>query len=189
VNERQSPIDIPPNAAVRRVGLDLDYGPVPLVIADNDYAVQVDCAPGWSAIVDGVRYQLMQFHLHCPSEHTLEGRHSEGELHLVHARDSGEVAVIGVLLTIGAAHAGLQPLVAALLGEPDTSIDPATFPPPDRKHVRYDGSLTTPPYSEGVAWRVFTTPVEISEEQLRVFEAIHKGNVRPIQPMNGRVFR
>ena len=51
---------------------------------------------------------------------------------------------------------------------------------------RYEGSLTTPPCSEGVKWLVMTTPIEMSPEQVAQFRAILHGNNRPVQPLNGR---
>lgn len=47
--------------------------------------------------------------------------------------------------------------------------------------------FTTPPCTEGVAWRVLTTPVELSAEQIAKFKAIVPKNNRPVQPLNGRV--
>ena len=58
---------------------------------------------------------------------------------------------------------------------------------PDTKRTyRYDGSLTTPPCSEGVKWIMMTTPIEMSEAQIAAFKAIFDGNNRPVQPLNGR---
>jgi len=52
---------------------------------------------------------------------------------------------------------------------------------------RYDGSLTTPPCSEGVKWMVLKTPIQLSAEQIGRFTAIVKGNNRPVQPLHHRV--
>jgi hypothetical protein len=37
-------------------------------------------------IVEGIRYNLLQFHFHQPSEHTLNGNHLPMEVHFVHLR-------------------------------------------------------------------------------------------------------
>jgi carbonic anhydrase len=58
--------------------------------------------------------------------------------------------------------------------------------PKARTTYRYDGSLTTPPCSEGVKWFVMTTPIALSNEQIRAFTALFHGNARPVQPVNGR---
>ncbi len=57
----------------------------------------------------------------------------------------------------------------------------------------YSGSLTTPPCSEGVAWHVLKSPVELSAEQIDAYRDLFEegGNRydtnRPVQPVNGRV--
>lgn len=51
----------------------------------------------------------------------------------------------------------------------------------------FDGSLTTPPCSEGVAWFLMQEPVEASKAQMDKFMSIFGANARPVQPLNGRV--
>jgi carbonic anhydrase len=53
-------------------------------------------------------------------------------------------------------------------------------------YYAFKGSLTTPPCSEGVAWQVLKTPVEISKAQIQAFKKIFKMNARPVQPLNQR---
>ena len=50
----------------------------------------------------------------------------------------------------------------------------------------YDGSLTTPPCSEGVKWYVRKTPTQLSEDQIAAFTAIYDNNNRPVQALNNR---
>ena len=186
--EHQSPVDIPADAPVHHDGLELRYRPTPCVIAANPGAVQVDCASESEAVLEGRTYALQQFHFHCPSEHTISGRQYRGALHLVHESDDAGLAVISVMLAPGPSVPALEPLIAALSGAPTSTIDPAGLVPADLGHVRYDGSLTTPPYIEGVAWYVLTTPLTAGEDQLAALEAVHRGNNRPVQPLNEREF-
>ena len=68
-----------------------------------------------------------------------------------------------------------------------------TFLPPDYRDspfYHYNGSLTTPPCSEVVAWIVMEEPIKISINQLQTY--FHQGNYfddfnhRPLQQRNGR---
>jgi hypothetical protein len=57
----------------------------------------------------------------------------------------------------------------------------------------YNGSLTTPPATEGVNWFVFEDSLEMSSEQINIFQDFLATvgftiNNRPVQPLNGRQF-
>jgi carbonic anhydrase len=51
---------------------------------------------------------------------------------------------------------------------------------------RYQGSLTTPPCTEGIEWAVFKRPITMSKQQLQAFRDAYPDNARPIQPRGGR---
>ncbi len=50
----------------------------------------------------------------------------------------------------------------------------------------YDGSLTTPPCSEGVKWYVRKTQTQLSKVQIAAFTAVYDHNNRPVQALNER---
>ena len=58
--------------------------------------------------------------------------------------------------------------------------------PESRTTYRYDGSLTTPPCTEGVKWLLMTTPVQLSAKQIQAFTSLIEGNNRPVQALNER---
>lgn len=189
MTERQSPVDIPPAAPIRRDGLQLRLGPIPLVVGENEHAVQVDNTGDAGAIVDGAHFELVQLHMHCPSEHTFGGVTAAMELHLVHQSRDGVLAVVGVMFIEGEENPALGSILDAVAGrEHADSIDLDALVPHDRAHIAYDGSLTTPPYSEGVLWRVLVHPSTLSATQLDVLRAAHDGNARRVQPMGQRTF-
>ena len=56
-----------------------------------------------------------------------------------------------------------------------------------KDYYRFNGSLTTPPCSEGVRWLVCKKPVEVSGEQVTAFhDLMHHDNNRPVQAVNAR---
>ena len=75
-------------------------------------------------------------------------------------------------------------------GEPET-VDGSSFSagdllPDEHAYYRYDGSLTTPPCSEGVKWFVLTNPVQMSVAQIDAFRNVVRQNNRPVQPLGDR---
>jgi carbonic anhydrase len=65
-------------------------------------------------------------------------------------------------------------------------VDAATLLPADKGYYSFQGSLTTPPCSEGVRWFVLKTPVKLAPAQLAAFGKRYPMNARPTQPVNGR---
>jgi carbonic anhydrase len=49
------------------------------------------------------------------------------------------------------------------------------------------GSQTAPPCSEGVKWFVLKSPLAMSAAQIEAFARIYPHDVRPVQPLNGRI--
>ena len=189
----QSPIDIVNPKRSNIPGIELNYQPTILTIRNNGHTIEVAYPKGSWLEADGVRYQLIQFHFHAPSEHRVAGHSFDMEMHLVHASDDGALAVVGVLIANGKENAAFNSIWAHLPTTPgqSQSVASATFNadellPRARNVYRYEGSLTTPPCSEGVKWFVLQSPIEMSKEQIATFKAIIDNNSRPVQPLNGR---
>ncbi|CAD5897516.1 Carbonic anhydrase (fragment) [Carnobacterium maltaromaticum] len=58
------------------------------------------------------------------------------------------------------------------------SITTSQLFPVDLSYYHYLGSLTTPPLIENVEWYVMEYPVEVSQEQLKIFNTYYKDNNR-----------
>jgi carbonic anhydrase len=186
----QSPIDLTGPFDLGVATVFFTYQTARLSITNNGHSIQEDCPSGSSITVGGRRYELKQFHFHTPSEHTVDGGFYEMELHLVHQSDDGRLAVVGVFLTIGDEHPSLctlwdhMPLEPGQTETADLMIDPSDLLPADRRCVQYEGSLTTPPCTENVAWIVLLEPIQVSAQQVEKFERVIGVNNRPIQPRN-----
>lgn len=190
---RQSPIDIRDAAGEALPPIEFDYRPARIDLVYNGHTVEEKEDGTSSVTVGGKRYVLQQFHFHSPSEHTLDGRHTAMEMHLVHKGDGGEVAVVGVMIEEGtrdnAAFAGIWdylPNAENRTREAEVTIDVAELLPAKHDYYHYSGSFTTPPCTEDVLWMVLRTPVQLSAAQIREFRSVITGNNRPVQPLNAR---
>jgi carbonic anhydrase len=196
--KEQSPIDIRSAKKADLPALRFEYKSGPLNIINNGYtAVRVDYVhSGNFLIVGDQRYELKQFHFHRPSEEYIHGKPYDMVLHLMHADSDGKVAGVAVLLKAGSANATVQklweymPKTAGKLEEiPGVEVNPADLLPHDTGYYMYKGSQTAPPCTEGVTWFVLKTPMEISTEQINAFAKLYPHDVRPVQPLNGRVVK
>jgi carbonic anhydrase len=189
----QSPIDVSTPSEEDLANIAFYYQPSEVNILNNGHTVQVNYDAGSYIELDGVRYDVAQFHYHAPSEHAVDGKLFAAELHIVHKNADGGLAVVGILLDEGIQNDAIQPFIENLPAEKSevadagVTINAADLLPVEQTTFRYSGSLTTPPCSEGVNWLVMTTPVEISAEQVEALASLfEEGNNRPVQPLNDR---
>ena len=189
----QSPIDIVNPTPAELSPITFNYCSASLNIHNTGNTIEVTYQEGSWIEVDGTKYHLLQFHFHAPSEHTVTGNLYDMEMHLVHKSEDGVLAVIGVLIKSGSVNTAFNTFwhhLPSLPGESaqinDVILNASDLLPTTKHTYRYEGSLTTPPCSEGVKWFVLTTPIEMSHSQIAAFKAILYGNNRPVQPLNGR---
>ncbi|KAK5599873.1 hypothetical protein CRENBAI_014472 [Crenichthys baileyi] len=176
-------------------------GSHPFSLHNNGHTVIVEL-PEWM-VLRGLQwvFTAVQLHFHWGnggpghggSEHTINGRSSEAELHVVHynselypnmsaamtQRDG--LAVLAILIETGeetnpgfnniidymsrVRHADQRAFIPA--------FDVRSLLPKDLgRFYRYNGSLTTPPCFQSVFWTVFHERVQISKAQLLKMETI-----------------
>lgn len=190
----QSPVDLGGADATAKFTVAAAYKASPLTILNNGHTVQVNLPEG-STLSSGIaRYKLLQVHFHTPSEETIYGVHYPMVAHFVHVDYAGNLAVLGVLFEEGAPNPELAKIVHAAPAHEEgahpvagVTFNPAGLLPANLAVYRYEGSLTTPPCSEGVHWHVATHPVTASADQIAAIHAIVGDNARPIQPRYGRM--
>jgi carbonic anhydrase len=197
IGKQQSPINIE-NAVVRDLpDLKFDYKDVPLKVTDTGHSFQVNAQGGNGGLTVGDdHYDFVQVHFHEPSEERVNGKQYSMVAHIVHKNNKGQLAVVAVLIQAGKTNEFLQPIFDNFpaQGTAETNVAAKTinmgkFLPNRHGYYTFDGSLTTPPCSENVRWIVLKTPVEASEAQLKGFRARYAHNIRPTQPLNGRVIK
>ncbi|KAG6584612.1 Carbonic anhydrase [Phytophthora cinnamomi] len=208
---KQSPIDIevsggsnPEPRSLKFSGECTDYN-----LTQSDEAFKASVNGGSCAVsANNASYNMLQFHMHTPSDHTLNGEHLDGEVHFVHSNTNGSaVLVVGVFFQ-AVTEGKTDAWVASVLDALDTVSMNTTVPMSITSYAdlvnaaadahgvfNYPGSLTTPPCSEIVDWWVVKQPVKLSttdlarlQSQLREIPITDDGNnSRPVHPLNGRV--
>ncbi len=192
----QSPIDISGAQSGDLEAISFDYANATAEeMVNNGHTIKVSFEPGSSMSINGKQYNLLQFHFHSPSEHTIDGQAADMVAHLVHKADDGQLGVVGVMLNKGEANAVLAPLWEQMpkhkgdevyFEGDEAKVDLSGFLPENAAYYNYSGSLTTPPCSEGVNWLVLQNPVSVSAEQVAAFTTLFAKSTRPVQPLNGR---
>ena len=189
--KKQSPLNIVGPFEKSKDSLEVSYKSGPLRMLNNGHTIQVNIPPGSTAKINGEVFDLLQFHFHRPSEEKVDGKPMAMVAHFVHKSKAGKLAVIGVLLKEGKDNDAINVLWdnAPAKEGPEVkldkiSFDPGKLIPSALAHYAYEGSLTTPPCTEGVNFYILKTPVDISKAQVTKFP--FKMNARPVQPLNGR---
>ena len=160
-------------------------------------------------------YVLQQFHMHWGrqpgegSEHTLNGKQYDAEIHFVHFKEGADpkapkgdsYAVLGVLCQEDDAEpisGGWERLEMPTEYNTEVSVSNVNYkgflPVDATSYYHYEGSLTSPPCSEVVSWFVLKNPVMIPTAILNKFRQIKDpggiplvSSFRPVQPLHDRV--
>ena len=185
----QSPVDLGAANARGDIALSLDYGEAAGKLAMAKQKLQVDFVPGLGMTSGGKPFALVQVHFHSPSEHAIDGERFPLVAHFVHATDSGELGVLGVMFEEGTANPALQKIVDAMNEGAGASvtIDASAMVPEDLSVFRYMGSLTTPPCSEGVNWHVSKQTLTASPQQIAALSNSLGPSARSLQPLGSRL--
>jgi carbonic anhydrase len=201
IGKAQSPINFQDLSIGSPANIKFDYHPSPLEVVNNGHSIQVNYTKGSSVTIDDKKYALLQFHFHSPSEHQINGQNSPMELHLVHrlisengeSPSSNPLVVLGVMLDQGAANPSIAEVWQNITAIGTTKkvstrlINASDLLPKVKSYFSYDGSLTTPPCSEGVKWQIFTQPLSVSPSQIATFSRLYPKDARPVQPLNARM--
>lgn len=190
----QSPIDIRNTVDAKLPPLKFNYATTAKSIHNSGHTVQVEFNEGASLKLDNQIFELKQFHLHSPSENTILGKRYPMELHLVHVSAQGELAVVALMFEQGTENQKLNDIWKILpktVGESKqlkSATAASNYLPEKLDYYRFNGSLTTPPCTEGVRWLVIKQIQYASEAQIKAFsDLMAKPNNRPIQAIGARV--
>ena len=190
LGKAQSPIDIKGPFEKGTTTIKPAYKEGALKVVNNGHTIQVNVEPGSTLMIGKDSYDLLQFHFHRPSEEKIDGKPSAMVAHFVHKSAAGKLAVVGVLLNEGKENATLKTVWASMpkaegpeVVVKGAKVNPGSLLPKALSYYSFEGSLTTPPCSEGVMFYILKSPAVMSKAQLDAFPYT---NARPVQPLNGR---
>jgi carbonic anhydrase len=189
----QSPIDITNTVAAELATLQFNYESSSTVIVNNGHTLQINAGPNSWLYAGGEYFQLLQLHFHSPSEHQVNGEIFPLEGHFVHQNNKGALAVVAVLFRAGEWNTDLARFGAAApkdLHRPkpiDLEFADLELFRDHESYYRYNGSLTTPPCTEGLRWYVLKNPGHIAPEQAAQFVTLIGKAARGPQPINARI--
>lgn len=189
VGTEQSPIDLRGTATdVEGPSFTIKSDAADATSSNNGHTVQITPDSTASTVTfEGEGYDLLQTHFHAPAEHTVSGERADAEFHFVHSDGDGNLVVLGLLAHAGAADPDWDAYVDANDDEEDDlTLDVGSLLPDGLDVYAYEGSLTTPPCTEGVQWLVLADPIELGPEQIEVLATAHDHSARPVQPLGDR---
>ncbi len=191
----QSPVNISKTEKVALPALEFTYGSVAPVILNNGHTVQVNPGAGQKLKVGDQSYELLQFHFHTPSEEAVSSKRAPMVAHFVHKNAEGKLGVVALLIDIGKTPSALDAVFDHLPREgekitvDDLSLNLAAALPKGLGYYNLEGSLTTPPCSEGVNWMILKEHATLTHAHVRAFQRIFHANARPVQPLHDRVVK
>ncbi|KAK4583098.1 hypothetical protein RGQ29_026042 [Quercus rubra] len=200
--QSQSPINIlnkNVKIASKTGDLRLNYKASNATVKNTGFSIEGDAG---SIHIDGKDYPLQQCHWHLPSEHLINGKRYELELHMAHIDASNKISVAHAqFYQIGEPDSFLskfteeiKSLVKKKEERPKGVIDPRDSNMEAVKYYKYNGSQTFPPCAEGITWIINEKVNTVSNEQVQLLREANfdyaKNNARPVQALNGReIFR
>lgn len=194
VGKHQSPINITDSKKVHHHDLSFHYELTSEEVVNNGHTVQVTIKSDNDYLIyKDNKYYLKQFHFHTPSENLIQNKSFPLEIHFVHADKDGNLLVLAVMAEEGKNNPELAKAWQVVSQQQNQVVaikdpfDINKFLPKEKSYYHFEGSLTTPPCTEGVNWVVLKHSVEVSKEQVQQFEKLmgHHNN-RPVQPINDR---
>ena len=203
IGHQQSPIDVRiPHHPDHQEELKFEYSQTQFSPFHTKHGMQFRPSRQSQLQLNNQPYQLRQFHFHDPSEHHIQGKEFPLEMHLVHEDQAGQLLVVALLFTQGTPNDDVADILALRtrlqhsqaiqnMKNDSTALSNSALNlqhllPATLHHFSYQGSLTTPPCTEGVQWIILRTPLQLSGAQLETLKTMYGVNARPIQPLNDR---
>ncbi|RKR06222.1 carbonic anhydrase [Kushneria sinocarnis] len=189
----QSPVDLGDSLKVAGLAApEISYDQPLLVVRRESTGLMIEGPADNTVTLHGHIYTLARIEFHAPAQHSVEGERAAMEIDFIHTDETEQTLVMAVLVREGEASQALD-RIWSRVPDVDRSMTlngemlPSRLLPRERNGWSYNGSLTTPPCSEGVRWWVMKSPIHASRAQIeRYRQWFDVDTARPTQPLNAR---
>lgn len=184
LGHHQSPIDLVSSEAEELPEkIEFSYHDSRTRLIDNGHTIKAEFQEENFILIGVEKFYLDQLHFHAHSEHSIDGIFYPIEMHLVHKSNSGKLAVLAFFVDINGEEMNrfgfFKNIKEGSVAE--TTIKLSRLLDHAGAHFYYEGSLTTPPCTEGVHWVIFDKHIKLHRSQIEKFKAIYTRNFRPIK--------
>lgn len=189
----QAPINLNTPGEAAEHKLSFNYVSEHEVIKNLGNIVKFAPKKGNAVVFDEKNYQLTQLHFYAPSKHHIDTEKYPMEAHLVHKASDSTFLVVSLLFEQKEENALLKQLINDVpktitdSTEKKPTLNLTKFFPSDQRFYTYAGSLTAPPYTQGVRWVIFKQPIRCSKAQLDALgKTTDSTTTRKLPPINLR---
>ena len=182
---KQSPINIDTNQ-VQHEMITIDIQLTGEVTDLNRKKHTLSLNPIGTVVINHHAYKIINLHFHTPSEHTIDGMFTKMEAHFVLEDAQKHHAVIAVMIEVGEENAAFAEIFDLFEHGGTTLAHWHQLLPTTKTGYHYEGSLTTPPFTEGVSWYMLQHPITVSQAQLSHYQKDYQQTNRDCQPINHR---
>lgn len=215
IGTQQSPIQIIHDETIVAKVDPITYsyaGKLPGKLKDENYVFDIahangqEITTGKTLTVGNVTWVIRKIHIHSPAEHLLDENPADDfECHLVHSKVGdvkarGPKLVVGVMFKVAAKASKKTSQRPTMFSWNAALCNSGTNPPiahdidvndflPDKdkdKFYRYEGSLTSDPYSEDVSWYVLKHHSEVLPTNVDQILKFADQHTRPVHATDRR---
>ena len=193
IGTQQSPIHISYTEEVRADIPMFSYSDTEIDVRNIGYTFELNPSKKMAYEESGKKYFLKSIQFHTPSEHVVKDTFFPMEIQFFHEDDEGKKLIVAVFAKIGTSSDGLDTVLDVIPTKQGITkkvrYNPALLLPYSFAHYAYPGSLTTPPCTEGIEWRIMKKTITLSKEQMMKLAQFTRRNARLVQPVYMRTVK
>lgn len=185
IGTSQSPINISYTTLADLPKLAFHYVNEDALLATKDHTLVVTPTGKSTLSIGGTTtYTLNEIRFHSPAEHSVLSQSAFLEVQLIHKDPEGKLLIVASLANVGGDNTAMEAITEALSAHKTTARFSAEGLVRDASgYFAYSGSLTWPPCTEGVQWRILKQRISISQTQFHILTALLGRNARLPQPV------